>query len=182
MCCPNRIARLTHLAGIKAETSYKLRPGTYGGRPAVALDNRLDRQVDVAAPDKAWVTDITYIRTCEGSNASELMGLATSQESGCGLAVQRSATAWLQRPCHVPGSELLHVWDTREFQPCRLAHSRLRQAHQARWLRIALGVRRSWEAGTERAGVFALTRAGSTGQVHCAEDPCEQCPDGRQGS
>ena len=26
----------------------------------------LDRQFDVAAPDKAWVTDITSIRTCEG--------------------------------------------------------------------------------------------------------------------
>ena len=32
----------------------------------VVVDNKLDRQFDVAAPDKAWVTDITYIRTCEG--------------------------------------------------------------------------------------------------------------------
>ncbi len=29
------------------------------------MDNALDRQFDVAAPDTAWVTDITYIRTCE---------------------------------------------------------------------------------------------------------------------
>ncbi|KSV74497.1 hypothetical protein N182_28055 [Sinorhizobium sp. GL2] len=41
-------------------------PGIYGGRPAVAIDNTLDRQFDVAAPGIAWVTDITYIRTCEG--------------------------------------------------------------------------------------------------------------------
>jgi putative transposase len=66
MCCPNRVARLTRLAGIKAQIGYKRRPGIYGGRPAVAIDNTLDRQFDVAAPDKAWVTDITYIRTCEG--------------------------------------------------------------------------------------------------------------------
>ncbi|MDP9591326.1 UNVERIFIED_ORG: hypothetical protein J2W19_003902 [Shinella zoogloeoides] len=62
MCCPNRVARLTRLAGIKAQIGYKRRPGIYGGRPAVAIDNTLDRQFDVAAPDKAWVTDITYIR------------------------------------------------------------------------------------------------------------------------
>lgn len=66
MCCPNRVARLTRLAGIKAEIGYKRRPGKYGGRPSVIVDNTLDRQFDVMAPDRAWVTDITYIRTCEG--------------------------------------------------------------------------------------------------------------------
>ena len=30
------------------------------------VDNTLARQFDVAAPDKTWVTDITYIRTQEG--------------------------------------------------------------------------------------------------------------------
>lgn len=65
-CCPNRVARLTSLAGIRAEIGYKRRPGVYGGRHSVAVDNTLDRQFDVAAPDKAWVTDITYIKTCEG--------------------------------------------------------------------------------------------------------------------
>lgn len=66
MCCPNRIARLTRLAGIKAQIGYKRRPGIDGGRPSVVVDNTPDRQSDVTAPDTAWVTDITYIRTCEG--------------------------------------------------------------------------------------------------------------------
>ncbi|MFK3781670.1 IS3 family transposase [Agrobacterium sp. NPDC089420] len=66
VCCPNRVARLTRLAGIKAQIGYKRRPGIYGGKPSVVVDNSLDRQFDVAAPDTAWVTDITYIRTCEG--------------------------------------------------------------------------------------------------------------------
>jgi len=65
-CCPNRVARLTRLAGIKAQIGYKRRPGSYGGKPSLAVDNTLDRQFDVAAPDRAWVTDITYIRTLEG--------------------------------------------------------------------------------------------------------------------
>ncbi|WP_323572364.1 IS3 family transposase [Rhizobium sp. 28DA2] len=66
MCCPNRVARLTRLAGIKVQIGYKRRPGIYGGRPSVVVDNTLDRQFDVEAPDTAWVTDITYIRICEG--------------------------------------------------------------------------------------------------------------------
>ena len=65
-CCLNRVARLTRIAGIKAQIGYKRRPGVYGGRPSIVINNTLDRQFDVAAPDKAWVTDITYIRTNEG--------------------------------------------------------------------------------------------------------------------
>lgn len=65
-CCPNRVARLVNLAGIKALLGYKRRPGSYGGKPSVVVDNTLDRQFDVAVPDKVWVTDITYIKTNEG--------------------------------------------------------------------------------------------------------------------
>jgi putative transposase len=65
-CCPNRVARLARLAGIKAQIGYRRRPGTYGGKPSVVVDNTLDRQFDVEAPDRVWVTDITYIRTLEG--------------------------------------------------------------------------------------------------------------------
>ena len=64
--CPNRVARLARQANIKAEIGYKRRPGSYGGRPSVIVDNTLDRQFDVEEPDKVWVTDITYIRTLEG--------------------------------------------------------------------------------------------------------------------
>jgi putative transposase len=54
------------LAGIRAQIGYKRRPGSYGGKPSLVVDNTLDRKFDVAAPDRAWVTDITYIRTLEG--------------------------------------------------------------------------------------------------------------------
>jgi putative transposase len=65
-CCLNRVARLTRMAGIKAQIGYKRRVGIYSGKPSIAVDNTLDRQFDVAAPDKTWVTDITYIKTNEG--------------------------------------------------------------------------------------------------------------------
>jgi putative transposase len=63
-CCPNRVARLTRMAGIKAQIGYKRRYGTYGGKPSIAVNNTLDRQFNVTAP--AWVTDITYVKTNEG--------------------------------------------------------------------------------------------------------------------
>ena len=65
-CCPNRVARLATLAGIKAQIGYKRRPGSHGGKPSLVVDNTPDRQFDVGAPDRVWVTDITYIRTQEG--------------------------------------------------------------------------------------------------------------------
>lgn len=63
---PQRVARVTRLAGIRAQIGYKRRPGSYAGRPSLAVDNTLDRPFDVAAPDRAGVTDITYIRTLKG--------------------------------------------------------------------------------------------------------------------
>jgi len=65
-CCPNRVARLARMAGIHAQIGYKRRPGKYGGKPSVVVDNTLDRQFDVEAPNSVWVTDITYIKTHEG--------------------------------------------------------------------------------------------------------------------
>ena len=65
-CCPNRVARLARLAGIKAQIGYKRRAGKNGGKPSVVINNTLDRQFNVDAPDRFWVTDITYIKTYEG--------------------------------------------------------------------------------------------------------------------
>lgn len=62
----NRVARLAHLAGIQTQIGYKKKPGVFGGKPFVVVDNTLDRQFTVDAPDRAWVTDITYLRTHEG--------------------------------------------------------------------------------------------------------------------
>ena len=65
-CSPNRVARLTNLAGIKAQIGYKRRPSRYGGKPAIIAENKVAQNFDAAAPDRVWVTDITYIRTHEG--------------------------------------------------------------------------------------------------------------------
>ena len=40
--------------------------GIYGGPPSLVAPNRLKWQFTVDGPDKAWVTDLTYIRTWRG--------------------------------------------------------------------------------------------------------------------
>ncbi len=65
-CCENRVARLAGLAGIAAQIGYKHRPGRYGGKPAIVVQNKLNRQFEVDVQDRVWVTDITYIKTHEG--------------------------------------------------------------------------------------------------------------------
>jgi putative transposase len=104
ICCPNRVARLTRLAGIKAQIGYKRRPGIYGGRPSVAIDNTLDRQFDVAAPDKAWVTDITYIRTCEGfAYLAVVIDLYSRRVIGWAMQSRQTTEVVLQ-------AQLMAVW------------------------------------------------------------------------
>lgn len=62
----NRTARLMKRAGLSAQIGYKRKPGFYGGSPAIVAENKLEQKFDVAKPDHAWVTDITYIKTHEG--------------------------------------------------------------------------------------------------------------------
>ena len=65
-CGKHRVARLMRGEGLRSQTGYRRRPGRYSTKPSVVSPNRLEQQFDVAEPNKAWVTDITYIRTHEG--------------------------------------------------------------------------------------------------------------------
>jgi len=114
-CCPNRVARLARIAGIKAQIGYKRRPGKYGGKPSVVVDNTLNRQFDVDAPDRFWVTDITYIKTYEGFlylavvidlYSRRVVGWATHSRQYTDLALQALLTAvWRRKPL---GQVLIH--------------------------------------------------------------------------
>lgn len=64
-CGRNRVARLMQVNKIKAVRGYKA-PRRIAGRPSIIAPNRLNREFTVEAPDQAWVTDITYIRTWQG--------------------------------------------------------------------------------------------------------------------
>ncbi|GLX82097.1 transposase [Thalassotalea eurytherma] len=65
-CSQNRVHRIMKANGIAAVRGYKRHKSYRYGRPSIAMPNHLNREFTVAAPDKAWVTDITYIRTWQG--------------------------------------------------------------------------------------------------------------------
>ena len=113
ICCHEaenrRLKReLARLAGIRAEIGYKRKPGKYGGRPSVVVDNTLDRQFDVTAPDTAWVSDITYIKTYEGFlylaviidlYSRRVIGWATQSRQPTDLVLQALLMAvWRRKP------------------------------------------------------------------------------------
>ncbi|MHC4374083.1 MAG: IS3 family transposase [Planctomycetota bacterium] len=64
-CGRNRVARLMRENRIVALRGYKA-PRRIVGRPSIIAPNRLQREFTVVHPDRAWVTDITYIRTWQG--------------------------------------------------------------------------------------------------------------------
>jgi putative transposase len=64
-CGKHRVARIMRVNGIKAIHGYKIPRGPYG-RPSIITSNKLQREFTVKHPDRAWVTDIAYIRTWQG--------------------------------------------------------------------------------------------------------------------
>ena len=53
--------------GIRGIQGYKRPRAVGGGPPSILAPNRLKREFTVDRPNKAWVTDITCIRTWQGS-------------------------------------------------------------------------------------------------------------------
>ncbi|MBN4048328.1 IS3 family transposase [bacterium AH-315-O15] len=64
-CSKHRVARLMRVNHFRALHSYRTRRWSVG-KPAALIPNILQRQFPVARPNKAWVTDSTYIRTWQG--------------------------------------------------------------------------------------------------------------------
>ena len=64
-CSKHRVARLMRENKLRARHGYRTRRWAVG-KPAVLVPNRLKRQFTVTRPNKAWVTDITYVRTWQG--------------------------------------------------------------------------------------------------------------------
>ncbi|MGH9892128.1 MAG: IS3 family transposase [bacterium] len=65
-CCVNTVAKLMRDHDIRAKTAQKFRCTTDSDHDLPVAENLLDRQFDPAAPNEAWVADITYIPTREG--------------------------------------------------------------------------------------------------------------------
>jgi len=61
-----RVARLMRARGLAARRRRRSRVTPHSQHPFPIAPNVLARQFERAAPDQAWVTDITYIPTSEG--------------------------------------------------------------------------------------------------------------------
>jgi transposase InsO family protein len=61
-----RVARLMRVHGLAARRRRRFRVTTQSRHPFPIAPNVLARQFERAAPDQAWVTDLTYIPTGEG--------------------------------------------------------------------------------------------------------------------
>lgn len=64
-CSKHRVARLMRQNNLYAVHGYRTRR-IPAGRPSIQIPNLLLRQFTVSQPNRAWVTDITYIRTWQG--------------------------------------------------------------------------------------------------------------------
>ncbi len=64
-CSKQRVMRLMRENNLRALHGYRTRRVAVS-KPSVLIPNVLQRQFTVTRPNKAWVTDITYIRTWQG--------------------------------------------------------------------------------------------------------------------
>jgi putative transposase len=64
-CSRHRVRRLMKAEGIRAGIGYGTKRRHRGG-PLGVVENVVNRDFSPTAPNKVWVTDITYIRTYEG--------------------------------------------------------------------------------------------------------------------
>ncbi|VUM12578.1 hypothetical protein PGKDCPLP_03057 [Stenotrophomonas maltophilia] len=114
-CSRHRVARLMKSEGLRAMVGYGRRPRPLSGPVGSVAKNVLARGFKVSEPNRAWVTDITYIRTYDGFLylavvldlfSRQVVGWATRPTQHTDLALQALlAAVWRRKPS--PGL-LLH--------------------------------------------------------------------------
>ena len=109
-CGVHRVARIMREHRIRALRGYK-RPRYKSGAPAVVAPNRLEQQFTVDEPDRAWVTDISYLRTHEG-----FLYLAVVLDLYSRMVVGWSMKAHLHRDL-VLDALVMAVWRRQPKQP-----------------------------------------------------------------
>lgn len=109
-CGRDRVLRLMKGIGIRAQRGYDKPKGYYGGKPDSVVENVLNREFTVDAPNKWWVTDITYLKTHEGFFflavvldlfARNVVGWSMSSTMTEDLAMDAiTAAYWRRKPTH----------------------------------------------------------------------------------
>jgi putative transposase len=106
-----RVRALMREAGLRTSWKRKFVSTTDSRHTLPVAENVLDRQFDVAEPNRAWVSDITYIRTAQGwlylavvldLYSRKVVGWAMSPTMPAGL-VMSALTMALQQRRPAPG-------------------------------------------------------------------------------
>lgn len=108
-CEKHRVARIMRTHMMRVVRGYKT-PRHVAGRPSILNSNRLNREFTVAEPDRAWVTDITYIRTWQG-----WLYLAVVMDLHSRMIIGWSMKPTLAREL-VPDALLMALWRRRPRQ------------------------------------------------------------------
>jgi putative transposase len=112
-----RVARLMRRAGLAARRRRAFVITTHSRHTRPAAPNRLARQFTAPAPNRIWVTDITYLATAEGwlylavvldLFSRRVVGWATSDRLGEGVALEALGMGLARRR---PRPGLLHHSD-----------------------------------------------------------------------
>jgi putative transposase len=112
-----RVARLMRRAGLAARRRRAFVLTTQSRHTRAAAPNRLARQFTAPAPNRVWVTDITYLATVEGwlylavvldLFSRRIVGWATSDRLGEGVAIEALGMGLARRR---PRPGLLHHSD-----------------------------------------------------------------------
>jgi putative transposase len=102
----DRVQKLMKLHGIRAKGKRRFKVTTDSNHDLPIAANLLDRQFNVAQPDKAWVGDITYIATDEGwlflavvvdLFSRQVVGWALRDDMTASLVVDALRMAWFRR-------------------------------------------------------------------------------------
>jgi transposase InsO family protein len=102
----DRVQKLMKLHGIRAKGKRRFKVTTDSNHDLPIAANLLDRQFNVAQPDKAWVGDITYIATDEGwlflavvvdLFSRQVVGWALRDDMTASLVVDAVRMAWFRR-------------------------------------------------------------------------------------
>jgi len=113
----HRVARLLRQDGIRAKTVKKWRATTQSNHRLPVAENTLHRQFTVAAPNRIWAGDLTYVWTTEGwlylavlldLYSRRVIGWAMGQRLTVELAEQALTMALANR---APTAGLLHHSD-----------------------------------------------------------------------
>ena len=128
-CGVHRVAKIMRVNKIKALRGYKA-PRQIVGRPSIIASNELQREFTVELPNRAWVTDITYIRTWQG-----WLYLAVVID-----LYSRKVIGWSMKPslarCIVIDALMMAVWRRRPKQAVIVHSDQGSQYGSDDWLRF----------------------------------------------